>query len=366
MKNICCFCEKWGSGGIETFLLNSFENMDRKDLHIDLVTTQIESSLYLPRLKACGIELICLGQNTRHLLSNHAAFRRLLRQKRYDVVHLNIYHALSLLYARDAARLGVPRRIAHSHNAGLRNSFLRPLKLFLHRQARDRLSGFAMEFFACSREAADFMFPASVGGEILPNGIDLARFSYDEQTRQLMRVQLGLADRFVLGSVGRLCQQKNHRFLLEVLKELTRLRPEAALLLVGEGELLPELQAQVRQLGLSDHVHFYGTSHDVPKLLCAMDVFALPSLFEGLGIAAIEAQACALPTFCSEFVPEEALASPLAMRLSLSAPPSVWAEHMLAASSLRQPVTEELRHAGYDIRSTANRLEKAYRGEAVH
>ena len=366
MKNICCFCEKWGSGGIETFLLNTFEHMDRKDLHIDLVTTQIESSLYLPRLKACGVDLICLGRDTRHLLANHAAFRRLLRRKHYDVLHLNIYHALSLLYARDAARLGVSRRIAHSHNAGLRNSLLRPLKLSLHHLARNRLSGFVTECFACSRDAADFMFPAAAAAEILPNGIDLTRFAYDGTCRQLMRVQLGLADRFVLGSVGRLCQQKNHAFLLDVLQELKHLRPDAALLLVGEGELLPELQAKIRQLGLSDSVHFYGTSHDVPKLLCAMDVFALPSLFEGLGIAAIEAQACALPTFCSEFVPEEALASPLALRLSLSAPPAVWAEHMLAASSLRQPVTEELRRAGYDIRSTAGRLEKAYREEDRH
>lgn len=363
MKHIACFCEKWGSGGIETFLLNAFEHMDRRDLHIDLITTQIESGLYLPRLKACGIELICLGENTRHLLSNHRAFRALLRKKHYDAVHLNIYHALSLLYARDAALCGIPVRIAHSHNNGLRPSLLRPLKLFLHRQARQRLCRWVTEFFACSADAAAFLFSPESSAELLPNGIDLERFYYNEQTRRLMRAQLGLGDRFVLGAVGRLCRQKNQLFLLDVLAEMIRHRPNVLLLLVGEGELLPELQKKVARMGLSGHVHFYGTSHDIPMLLCAMDALALPSLFEGLGIAAIEAQACGLPTFCSEHVPAEALATPLARQLPLTAPIGDWAEAILSAKGSQEPMAPALKHAGYDIRDTAARLARAYHGE---
>ena len=363
-RRICCFCEKWGSGGIESFLLSVFENMDRSGLAIELVTTQLESELYLPRLERCGVPLRMLSGNTRRLASNHAAFRTLLGERRYDAVHLNIYHALSLLYARDAALAGVPVRIAHSHNNGLRRSLLRPVKLAINSAARRSLAAWPTVRAACSRDAADFLFPAGAETEIVPNGIRLERFAFRAEDRETVRSGLGLGNRLVLGEVGRLCGQKNQMFLLEVIAALVAAGKDAVLLLVGEGELRPALEVRAEALGVSDRVIFYGTSDDVPGLLSAMDVFALPSLFEGLGIVAVEAQASGLPVLCSEYIPAEALATDLARRLQLSEGPAVWAEAILAAEEKeRASRLEELRAAGYDITDVAARMRRLYLGE---
>ncbi len=365
-KRICCFTEKWGSGGIESFLLSVFENIDRSGLEIELVTTQLESELYLPRLEKCGVPLTVLSGRTRRVGRNHALFRSLLRERDYSAVHLNIYHALSLLYARDAWRAGVPVRIAHSHNNGLRKSLLRPAKLMIHRAARAGLSSFSTARAACSRMAAEFMFPAGAETVIVPNGIRLDRFSFDGAARARVRAELRAEDRFILGSVGRLCEQKNQMFLLDVTASLARRRADAVLLLVGEGDMRGALESRAAALGISDRVIFYGTSEDVPSLLCAMDCFALPSLFEGLGIAAIEAQAAGLPVLCSEFVPEEALASPLARRLELSAGAAAWAEAAVEAGiGERISAAETLRAAGYDIADTAARMRRLFLGEEM-
>lgn len=365
-KRICCFCEKWGSGGIESFLISVLEKMDRSGLAFEIVTTQLESELYLPRLERCGVPLTVLSGRTRRLAKNHAAFRRLLRERRYDVVHLNIYHALSLLYARDAMRAGVPVRIAHSHNNGLRRSLLRPVKLLIHRWARAALSRYATDRAACSRMAAEFMFPPAADVRIVPNGIELDRFAFSEENRERVRREQGWEDRFVLGSVGRLCQQKNQAFLLEVIGELARLRPEALLLLVGEGEDRAMLVRRAGELGVSDRVVFYGTSEDMPPVMSAMDAFSLPSRFEGLGIAAIEAQASGLPVLCSENVPPEAIVTPQARRMPLAAGPKAWAEQMAKVNTAgRNTAADRLREAGYDVAETAAQLRKLYEKELV-
>ena len=357
VKRVCCFCEKWGSGGIESFLLSVFENMDRSGLEIELAAAQLESELYLPRLERCGVPLRVLSGNTRRLAANHAAFRALLRERRYDAVHLNIYHALSLLYARDAARAGVPVRIAHSHNNGLRRSLMRPVKLAVNGASRQALSGYPTALAACSRDAAAFLFPGEAEVEIVPNGIRLDRFAFRQDARRKIREELGLEDRFVLGEVGRLCGQKNQMFLLDVIAALSRAREDAALLLVGEGELRPALEARAEALGVSDRVIFYGTSDDVPGLLSAMDVFALPSLFEGLGIVAVEAQAAGLPVLFSDQITRQAGLTDEVRFLPIDrASPERWAdtaaEYARGHAIDRTQGAARVRDAGFTIQDT--------------
>lgn len=351
---VCCFCEKWGSGGIESLLVNVLERMDRSEMQIHVVVSEVESDFYLPRLKACGIELRVLSGNTRRVFQNHVMFRRLLKAEGYDAVHLNIYHALSLWYGADAAARGVTVRIAHSHNAGLRKSFLRPMKLFINACARSFFGGTVTKRVACSADAAAFLF----GGrewELLPNGIELERFVFSPEKRAVERRRLCLENRFVIGSVGRLCGQKNQLFLLDVMKYLLPMRPEAMLLLVGEGEDRPVLEARIAALGLSDSVVLYGLSDDVPGLMCAMDAFAMPSRFEGLGIVAIEAQGAGLFCLCSDAVPEEALATSLSRALPLEA--ELWAQALAALRGKeRKSVQDELRRKGYALADTAARF----------
>ncbi len=332
-RRICIVCQSWQSGGIESFLSNVLLHMDRRGLEVDLVAEKLEESIFSPGLREAGIRLVELSGRL-NAPENYRRFRRLLRERDYRLVHLNAYQGLSLLYLALARRAGVPVRIAHSHNTMLRHSKTRLPKLLLHRIGRACFSGNATEFWACSRAAAGFLFPERLlkrrGFRFIPNGIDIARFRFRAPEREALRREMGLTGRFVLGNVGRLCEQKNQGFLLEVLASLLPRVPESLLLLVGEGEDLPALRERAKALGLEERVIFYGVTDQVERLLWAMDCFAFPSRFEGLGIVAVEAQAAGLPTLCSEHVPQEALAGPLAERLPLTAGAAAWAARLAA------------------------------------
>lgn len=358
---VCCFCEKWGSGGIESFLVNAYEHMDRSQVSIEIVTMKQESSFFLQRLKNLNILLIPLSTSVRSLFYNHACFRRLLKEKNYDAVHLNIYHGLSLLYAWDAKRAGVPVRIAHAHGSSLRKSFLRPVKLLLHEISKHLFSSSCTKKIACSTQAAEFLFSKQTEVQIISNGIDISRF-WSEKPRDT-KLLPEYEGRLILCTVGRLCSEKNQTFLLDVMSELVKQRPDVLLVLVGEGELRQNLMEKAKQLKLTPNVLFYGVSHDIPFLLMEANVFVLPSLFEGLGIAAIEAQASGMPTLCSDGVPLEAIPTPLGMRLPLEAGPKAWADKIMELSlQSRMDVRKNLIDAGYSIETVASQIKRLYCG----
>lgn len=160
MKRICCFCESWESGGIESFLASVYTHADLSELEIDIVTSKLLDSVFTARLEKLGIRFYQLSGSQRRLLTNHAMFRRLLRERHYDVLHINAFQSLSLYYAKLAMQAGVPVRIAHSHNTALRKSPLRWAKMLLHRMGRQHLGHYATALWACSRDAASFLFPS--------------------------------------------------------------------------------------------------------------------------------------------------------------------------------------------------------------
>lgn len=318
-KRICCFCERWESGGIESFLFNMYSRLDPEKIEIDIAAAELRESVFTDSLREKGVCFYELSGSQRNVPANHRLFRALLRRRHYDVLHLNAFHGLSLAYLKIAKENGVPVRIAHSHNTALRRSVAKPLKLLLHNAARRRYAPCATELWACSKAAAGFLFPkrllARKGFRFIPNGIDVERFRFDPEGRAAARKELGIGgETLVVGNVGRLCYQKNQMFLLDIFAELVKKRPESRLLLVGEGEDKKRLQARCASLGIAENVIFYGTTDHVERLLWAMDVFAFPSRFEGLGIAAIEAQAAGLPVICSENVPEEVWVTKLVVR----------------------------------------------------
>lgn len=358
---ICCFCEIWGTGGIESFLLSTLEHMDRSDLEIDIVVEKKTSDLYLSRVEAMGLGFRILSGSTRKVLNNLVAFQALLQERKYDIVYLNIYQALSMLYARAARLAGVPTCIAHAHGSGLRPSITRQLKLFLHNISKKVLSGNITQFWACSKKAADFMFPKGTNYKFIPNGIIIDRFTFNSAVREKIRLELGMQNCFVIGCVGRLSSEKNQTFLLDILMFLQKKCPEVVLLLVGEGEERIRLEAKAKRLGLSDKVIFYGFSKNIPHLLWTMDVLVIPSLVEGFGIVAIEAQAAGLPVFCSTAVPPEAGPTELVRFISLDAGAEVWANHILSSQGgVRIETTEKLKCAGFDIVSTANKIRSLF------
>ena len=368
-RRICIFCETWESGGIESFLRQALLHMDRSELEIDLVCAVLRRSIFTAPLEAAGVSFTELSGSLWDLRTNRRRFLRLLRERRYDVLHLNVYEGFSLYYARLAREAGVPVRIVHSHNAALRKSPLKPLKLLLHELGRRLFCREATELWACSASAARFLFPAGErarrGWRFIPNGIDAERFRFRQEERDRVRRELGLEGRFVVGSVGRLCYQKNQELLLEAIAGFRR--GDFLLLVVGEGKNRAGLEERAAMLDLSRKVMFYGLSKRVEELYWAMDVFAFPSRFEGLGIAAVEAQAAGLPVLCSDRVPPEACICGNVQRLPLKA--SLWSETLarLSPPKDRDRGYEEVCRAGFRIRDTARLLLDAYRGsERAH
>lgn len=361
MKRICCLVERWESGGIESFLYNVLKRVSLIQLQVDIVASSLGESIFTEPLQERGIHFFELSGSQRSVMENHRRFRALLRERRYDVLHLNAFQGLSLAYLRIARQADVSVRIAHSHNTDLRKSLTRPLKLAVHTWAKEQFTQEATALWACSRNAAEFLFSRPTleqgGFRFIPNGIDTARFRFDPLARERVRTELGLEGKLVIGNVGRLCYQKNQEFLLDVLAEAVKRDPDSRLLLVGEGEDKPLLEQKAQQMGLMEKVLFYGLSDRVEQLLWAMDVFAFPSRFEGLGIAAIEAQAAGLPVVCSEFVPEETHVTIQMRTAPLHSGAADWAEALLTQRAAdREAGAAAVRDAGFYIADEAEKI----------
>lgn len=204
------------------------------------------------------------------------------------------------------------------------------------------------------------MFPGQ-SVTVVNNGIETNRFAFRADVRTEVREELGIQDELVLGHVGRFSSQKNHEFLIDSFKEVHDRCPKTVLLLVGEGPLEVQIRKKVEDLGLPDAVRFLGLRTDVDRLYQAMDVFVMPSFYEGLSLCTVEAQTSGLPCFFSDNISRECKMTDYAAFLSLEESAEVWAERILAAGSReRRSRRDEVNSAGYDIQTTAAWLQNFY------
>ena len=295
---------------------------------------------------------------------------RFLKAHSYQVIHINTSNMFAEIPVLCAAKkVGIATRIIHSHNSSMGTDHPVKRMLLKCRVALDIGRGIvaklATHYFACSQLAAEWLFPAHIveSGKVMlvKNGIDSARFQFNREIREKYRSEMGLTDKFVVGNVGRFSFAKNHTFLLDIFAEIHKRKPESVLLLIGEGELEEEVQKKTDDLHLTDCVCFLGLRSDVNCLLQTMDVFVLPSFFEGLPIVAIEAQAAGLEMVMSDAVSREAGITELAEFISLDQEAEVWADRILQLYGYsRRNMCEEIMAAGYDMAGTAKWVESFY------
>jgi glycosyltransferase involved in cell wall biosynthesis len=359
-------------GGIETWLMHVLRQADRGRCRMDFVVHTDRPCAYDDEIRALGGRILpCPAPNRTPPWGYSRAFRRLLAEHGpYDVVHSHL-HFYGGNVLRLAHKAGVPVRIAHSHcdvsSAEARGGVLRRgyRGLMRHWVRRHATAGLAASRLA----AADLFGPAWESDprwRIFYCGIDLSPFH--EADAAALRPNLGQPEgAFVIGHVGRFAEQKNHAFLVEIAAEVAHRDPQMHLLLVGEGELRAAVEEQVRRAGLAGRVTFAGARPDVPRLMLhAMDVFVLPSLYEGLPVVGLEAQAAGLPLVTSDAVtPEVARVPHLVRRLPLSAPASAWADAVLAARDGRRDAARRealaiMAGGPFDIRASVRELERLY------
>lgn len=286
--------------------------------------------------------------------------KRLAEDEGYDVVHIHADVANKLLVSALAARsAGCKKIIVHSHATDVDGN-RRWLKKIFHCVCRPLLPLLCTDFLTCSDLAAKWMFPSVPKEKIVMvnNGINLEKFRFSDEMRVAIRAQLGLLEKFVVGHVGRFAYQKNHDFLIDIFKAAHDSCPNAVLLLVGEGDLMPEIKEKVDMLGLADSVVFYGVSHSVQDLFQAMDVFVLPSHFEGLPIVGVEAQSSGLPCLFSDRITREADVIGNSTFLPIGSEAVMqWRDKIVELQSFeRKDVSEDMRKAGFSISDTVSTL----------
>lgn len=265
------------------------------------------------------------------------------------------------IYLPIARKCGVPVTVAHSRNAGVVKG-LRGVATKFFRRNLARKADFC---FACSELAGEDVFGQkemrSGRVKIIHNAIDAARFTYDSRMRDEVRTRLGLKNELVVGHVGRFNYQKNHPYLIDVFAQLCAIRQDVALLLLGEGPDMERIKEKCRVLGIEEKVRFLGNQKQPEDYYQAMDIFLLPSFFEGLPGVLVEAQAAGLRCFVSDTVTREAEATDLVTYLSIEQPASEWAEKIIAAADYeRQNTFQRMKDAGFDVKAQAAAYRQFY------
>ncbi len=343
-----------GRAGLETMLMNYYRHLDREKIQFDFLVHRDFAADY-------DEEILALGGRIYHLPPMNPfspQYRRALdaffqEHREYQVVHCHL-DCLTGIVLKAAKKYGVPVRIAHAHSSSQDKNLKYPIK----RLYRPLINRYATDYFACVRSAGRWTFRRE-DFRILNNAIDAPSYAWDPQVRTQVRQELGLGETaLVVGHVGRFMAPKNHTYLLKIFAKM----PSASrLLLVGEGELQAGAEALAEELGIRDRVIFAGLRSDVNRLLQAMDVFVLPSLYEGLPVSMVEAQTAGLPCVISDKVPMDSDLTGLVTQVPLDAGEEAWAQAIQkAAQKPRADTLDVIRAAGFDIAASARWLERYY------
>lgn len=345
-----------GRGGLETMLMNYYRHMDRSLVQFDFLTHRHDKADYddeIERLRGKIYHLPRLvpwSPGYRHALNQF-----FLAHPEYRIVHVH-QDCLSSVILKAAKKSGVPVRIAHSHSSSQDKDIKYPIKLFYKRF----IPRYATQLFACGEDAGRWMFNGS-DFKVLKNAIDVSSYKFQAERRALIRGSLGIPDNnLVIGHVGRFSYPKNHLYLLDVFASVHVKNPNTSLLLVGDGELRPQIEQKLQELGLKDAVILTGVRSDVPDLLQAMDIFVFPSLYEGLPVTLVEAQASGLPCVISSQIPVDCDLTTLIQRISLRENAMFWADKILEAEKTRPDTSAEITAAGFDIIQNAKWLQNYY------
>lgn len=343
-------------GGAETLLMNLYRKIDRSKIQFDFLTS-IEG-VYEEEVKQLGGRVYRIPYITKVGPFGYAKALRQFFQSHpeYTIVHSHM-DKMSGLVLREAKKAGVPVRIAHSHSTQSEGDLL-------NRLIKDYYGRFlvpsATHCFACSEAAAQWLFGDSKT-IFLKNGIDTNKYVFSESIRRSMREELDLTDGItVVGHIGRFSEPKNHQFIIEVFNEYHKKNPNSVLLLAGDGGLRPQIEQQVEETGLQSSVKFLGVREDVPKLLQAMDIFVFPSLYEGLPVSLVEAQASGLPCVISDRIPQEAVLLPERVRTLPLGDAQQWAQNLQEIPLKRTDEIQNICNAGYDISTSAAELQEFY------
>lgn len=367
MYRVLVFGLNENPGGVESFLFNYFQHVNKEKIQFDFLCNTLDKVAFEDECCLMGARFFHISSRSKDFFAYKQALEDVFKKsaQEFDAIWVNVCSAANIDYLKIAKKFGIKRRIIHSHNSKNMDSWLRGL---LHKWNRKKLEVYATDYWACSKEAASWFYDQKLTEKciIIKNAIDTKHFRFDEDKRIALRKRLGFEKRFIIGNIGRLHFQKNQSFMLDIMKNVVRSLPDAVMILVGQGEDEKELKEKAEKLGLKNHVVFAGVQNDICRWLSAFDLFLFPSVFEGLGIAALEAQANGVPVLASAgVIPEEVKINDNFVFYDLLSGADKWAGKILEmkATSKRvkfEDVAEKFAACDYDIVSEALKLEDKF------
>jgi glycosyltransferase involved in cell wall biosynthesis len=349
--------------GAETLIMNIYRNIDREKVQFDFIVHTDDKCDYDEEINALGGKVYRVPQYSG---KNHFKYKRAWQfffreHSEYQIVHGHMRSTASI-YLKIAKNFGM-RTIAHSHSTASRGN---KIEQFVKNFMQLPIRYIADYLFACSDEAGRWLFGKNVvkkeNYKVIKNSIDVEKYTFNNNIRKKIRQSLNIGEELVIGHVGSFTHPKNHKLLIATFNEVQKQVKDAILLLIGEGVLKTEIQNQISHLELKNKVIITGSVPNVNDYLQVMDIFVFPSLFEGLGMAVIEAQASGLQCVIADTLPKEAIVTKNVEILSLNDRPQLWANSILKYSHGYERLNnyEKIKSCGYDIKNTAKWVENFY------
>lgn len=347
-----------GYAGVEAVVMNYYRNIDITKVQFDFITCSAVRERYDEEIINRGGKIYRLPSRSRKPLEYMRALKMLLQQESYQIIHIHQNSASMTMDALVAKLCGIPNIIGHSHNTSCN-------VLYQHYCFKPFVNHVVTHRMACSKEAGKWVFGNRADILILNNAVDTEKFLFDKKIRTEYREKLGITDKYVLGFVGRLHEQKNVMRLLRIFKELYKHNSDFHLLIVGDGELRSQMEQYIEENQLSKAIDLLGRRDDVSSLMMAMDVFILPSLYEGMPVVMVEAQATGLSCVKSERVPAPNILGNM-ISIDLEKSDEYWGEQILNVNPIeRESAKEYVQAMGYDLKIEAKKLEDFYLGLCI-
>lgn len=340
-------------GGVDR-LLYDYCSRIIPEIEFDFVVTSKSEGILEAPLKQLGCNVFHVAQMRENCKLHIKQMKKILIEGHYDVIHDHSGYraAINMCLAK---KLGVKGRIAHSHIAYIPETAKSKLERYIFTPI---VKHYSTELFACGKDAAKWMWGNSKT-YIMTNAINPDAFIFNSELRSQLRKKLGIENKFVIGNVARFSYQKNHEFLIEVFNEVSKKREDAVLLLIGRGELFDEIKQKVHSLNLDDKVIFLGVRNDVPDLLNCMDIFALPSRFEGLPVSLVEVQANGLCSLVSDRITKEIHLNDNVFFIPINKGTKVWSELIYSIDNNR--TSSKVKNSKYDIEKATLHLKNKYK-----
>lgn len=356
--------------GLETFAMNMYRSIDRSEIQFDFLLTQVTGGDYEEEAKSMGANIYHLPPRNKGYKAYHKALDDFFREHHnYIAIHEHISSLTSIDPAYYAKKYGIPVRIFHSHSSSIQKSLpLHWVHTILHYMNKPKVHTYATHYLGCSDKALDWIYKYTgvrSKAKMVNNSIDCEMYRFNKTVRSEVRKEFNIGeDDFVIGHVGRFIPLKNQGFLIDILEELHKTMSTVKILLIGEGETMKDVKAKVESKGLKNLVIFTGVRSDVVRLMQAMDIFVMPSWFEGLPVTLVEAQAAGLPIVASATISHDSDLSGTILFKSIKEPAVDWAKCIVEwkAKLGRPDNIEAIKSAGFDSKITVKQLVEIYNG----